>query len=72
MICPYCKQKIKITHTYSGGKRGRVQSGWCPYCRRRFTITSILYDSEQYGGAYKVAKKLEREERKPDNNQNTG
>lgn len=64
MFCPYCGTRIKITHTYSAGRHGRVQSGWCKKCKKRFTITSVILDSDRHGGAYKVAKKLAREDGK--------
>jgi DNA-directed RNA polymerase subunit RPC12/RpoP len=60
MICPYCGNKIKVTHTYSGGRDGRTQSAWCKTCKKRFTIVSVILDSDRHGGAYKIAKKMER------------
>lgn len=65
--CPKCKNKMRVTHTYSIGEKGRTQRLYCEKCHTVATAVALVVNIDpEYGqGAAKLAKKIRESNKKP-------
>lgn len=60
MICPQCGGKIKVTHTYVAGRKGKTQASKCIACKTAWTLVTVVIGEHKQGrGAYAVAQQLQ-------------
>ena len=67
MICPNCKSRMKVTHTYVAGTAGKTQRLSCDECGMVGTAATVFvnFDPGQGEGAKAIADKISKEKTPP-------